>query len=62
MNGYNALEWEASGNLKGLDITYSFTAIETDNHYHYITMWTLTSRKSRHQDSFQKVVNSFRIL
>lgn len=61
INGLNALRYQISGKLKGLNLEYYVTVVESPNHFHQVMMWTLKSKKETAFPIFQEVTSSFEL-
>lgn len=61
INGLNALRYQISGKLKGLNLEYFLTVVESPNHFHQVMMWTLKSKKEAAFPVFEQVASTFEL-
>lgn len=50
------------GRIDGLDIAYFITCIEAKNKVYFVMSYTSKEKKSKFEDTFQKIGDSFRII
>ncbi len=60
INGNPAIQYEISGVIGNVKITYIHTTVETKENYHQILAWTLKSRYKKNKPELQKVIQSFK--
>ncbi len=60
INGCPARQYEVSGTMDGLTITYLNTFVEGEAHFHQVLTWTLEEMKGKAFPELRKVVGSFR--
>ena len=60
INGKPGRQYLLQGEGKLVKLTYLVTMVETDEHFHQIITWTLTSRIDQNQGVLDQVTNSFR--
>lgn len=63
INGYDAVEFEASGTLPELKlkIKYLITAISTSNEFFKVVVWTTPSRFEKSRATMHSIVQSFKV-
>ena len=59
IEGTQALRYQLTGSIDGLNIVYWHVTLETENHYHQMLLWSLKSRFSKNKADFDSVIQSF---
>ncbi len=60
IDGSPALQYEVRGEIKGLNVVYLHTTVETSKNFHQIVAWTLQTTYDAKKDVLQDVVQSFK--
>jgi hypothetical protein len=60
VSGRSALEYQISGSVDKIKVTYLCTVIETPTHFYQILTWTLPSRFQRNQETLRSVTQNFK--
>jgi hypothetical protein len=60
IDGNPALQYEVRGEIKGLNVVYLHTTVESPNNFHQIVAWTLQTTYDAKKDVLQDVVQSFK--
>lgn len=60
INGLPASISEFVGVVNGLDIFYKHACVEGKDKYYQVLTWTLVSRKDKHLESMNAMINSFK--
>lgn len=62
INGLDAIQYTASGSVKGVNVDYLVTVVESPKYYHQIVTWTLHSKKDRAFPVLREAAASFKIV
>ena len=60
INGYDAKQFEAGGEIQNLNIKYLYAIVETPGNYYQIITWTTNSRFEKNKGVLSEVINSFK--
>jgi len=60
INGYQAKQFETSGEIDNIKIKYLYAVVETPNNYYQIITWTLNSKFDANKSIFLEAINSFK--
>ena len=58
ISDHNVLQLATKGSVDGIKVKYLNSYAETEDHYHQILMWTLSSRWERNESLFEAVMDS----
>lgn len=60
VNGNPAIQYEVRGEIKGLNVVYLHTTVQTTDNFHQIVAWTLQTTYDSKKDTLQDIVQSFK--
>ncbi|BBI33024.1 hypothetical protein [Cohnella abietis] len=60
INGMSALQYEISGEMDKLKVSYLATIIESDNNFTQVLFWTLLNRMENKREAFAKAASTFK--
>ena len=60
INGYDAKQFEAGGEIENIKIKYLYAIVETPNNYYQIITWTMNSRFEKNKGILSEVIYSFK--
>lgn len=60
INGFQAKQFEVSGEIDKIKLKYLIATVETPESYYQIITWTLASRYESNKDALQAVIYSFK--
>ncbi|MEA1874331.1 MAG: hypothetical protein U9N51_07890 [Bacteroidota bacterium] len=60
INGLEAVETDFYGIYNGLNIYYHLTTLESDSHFYQIMSWTPKENMKLHEESMEKITQSFK--
>jgi len=60
INGYQARQFETSGEVENIKAKYLYATVETEKNYYQIITWTLASRYADNKAQLSEVINSFK--
>ncbi len=60
VNGNPALQYEVRGEIKGLNVVYLHTTVETSQNFHQIVSWTLQTTYDAKKDTLQEIIQSLK--
>ena len=58
INSMNARIATIEGNVEGIDVFYTFAAVEGKNNFYQIYTWTTASKKENYKNKMQGIVRS----
>lgn len=61
VGGRPAFEYRVAGRMNDLDVVYWVTVVESEQYFHQLTGWTMTSRETRHAPTMRRVVASAQV-
>lgn len=59
INGKEAIQYEYDNTDDGINVTFLFTFVESQNYYHQILMWTTKSKYRANKTSFDALLSGF---
>lgn len=62
INGLKTVQLDFSGITQDLDVFFKLAYIEGESHYYQIMTWTLSNRKTEHQEKMNALLVSFKEL
>ncbi|HEX8735240.1 MAG TPA: hypothetical protein VF721_07970 [Pyrinomonadaceae bacterium] len=60
INGLPARQFEASGEVEKLKVTYLYAVVDAPQNYYQVITWTLTPRFQNNKGKLQEVISSFK--
>ncbi len=61
VNGLNAIQYTLSGTIKGLNVDYLVTVVESKKYFHQVVTWTLHSKKDKAFPVFRETTGTFKV-
>lgn len=60
VNGLNGQQLDITNYFESLNVFYKMACIEGNDNLYFVVTWTLESYKDKHNDSMQKIIDSFK--
>ncbi len=60
VNGLNGQQLDITNYFESLNVFYKMACIEGNDNLYFVVTWTLDSYKDKHNDSMQKIIDSFK--
>jgi len=60
VNGLNGQQLDITNSFESLNVFYKMACIEGNDNLYFVVTWTLDSYKDKHNDSMQKIIDSFK--
>ncbi len=60
VNGYDAYQVELRGTIDKVKISYIYTCLESETHFHSIYLWSYQSKFDKYRETFYEIADSFR--
>lgn len=60
INGNKALQFELSGEVEKIKVSYLITIIDAEKHFHQVLTWTLMDKFNEYKGEYSDIVNTFK--